>query len=480
MKHLNIGKCLIVTMGMMLVYMPVMAGNVAPYTFVGPDQIEVPAYRGSFKVPENRHNPASRHIEIHYVKFPALTDKPGYPIVYLSGGPGGSATGTAKGPRFELFMKMREQADVILFDQRGTGLSDALEDCELGPMLAMNEALTLNRLTNYLEHNIEICQPFWKEKGYDLNGYNTRESATDLVELARELGSEKLDLWGISYGTHLALATAKYHPEIVNKMILASTEGLNQTIKLPRYSDALLQRIDKLVASDPKAREKYPDWLDSLKLLLEQLETSPVTVTTHNPHDGKSFELVIGKLDIQLLLSYIILKNPDTIAQLPALVEAMRAGSFDAVAPMIAGIRFNFHHLNPMALAMDASSGIDHARWQQVQEQSNTAVLGRAANLPFPDINSVLGVKDLGDKFRAPLESDIPALFLAGTLDGRTYIEEQKIISDGFKNKIFITLEGAGHDLFMSSPEVGKAMLSFFRGEKLEPRTLDIGAPEFL
>ncbi len=480
MKLLKLSKMVIIATGIVLAYTPVIASNLEPYMFVGPESIEVSAYRGSFTVPENRNNPNSRHIEIQYVKFPALTDSPGNPIVYLSGGPGGSATGTAKGPRFELFMKMRKQADVILFDQRGTGLSDSLEDCKLGSVLAMDKALTPEGLVEYLVPKIEQCQNFWKEKGYDLKGYNTRESATDLVDLARELGSDKLDLWGISYGTHLALTTAKYHPEIINKMILASTEGLEQTIKLPRYSDALLQRIDDLVKADDKASIKYPDWRESLETLLQKLDDSPVIVNTKKPYDGKTFQLKIGKFDIQLLLSYIMLKNPDTIAQLPALVEAMHSGRFESVAPMVAGIRYYFHSLNPMALAMDAASGIEEDRWQRVKSQSETAVLWRAANFPFPDINAAIGVSDLGAEFRTPLWTDIPTLFFAGTLDGRTYIEEQKMVARGFSNKVFITLQGAGHDLFMSSPVVGDMMLEFLDGKKINSQYFNIGAPKFL
>src|SRR5690606_34826782 len=136
--------------------------------------------------------------------------------------------------------------------------------------------------------------------------------------------------------------------------------------------------------------------------------------------------------------------------------------------------------LNPMALAMDAASGIESARWQRVLEQSNAALMGRAANLPFPDINTAVAVDDLGATFRAPLQTDIPTLFLAGTLDGRTFIEEQKVVAEGFSQKAFITLQGAGHDLFMSSPEIGNMMLDFLNGKKPDSSSLDIGPPVFM
>ena len=90
------------------------------YTFVGPNKTEVQVKIGKFTVPENRSDKHSRKIELKYLVFPTTSQSPKSPIVYLAGGPGGSATGTAKGRRFPLFMKLREVSDVILFDQRGT------------------------------------------------------------------------------------------------------------------------------------------------------------------------------------------------------------------------------------------------------------------------------------------------------------------------------------------------------------------------
>src|SRR5690606_25292645 len=85
----------------------------------------VAAFRGSLLVPENRSNPDSRLITLAYVRFPSTSPEPGAPIVYLAGGPGGSGIGTAAGSRFPLFVALREVADVIAFDQRGTGQSTA-------------------------------------------------------------------------------------------------------------------------------------------------------------------------------------------------------------------------------------------------------------------------------------------------------------------------------------------------------------------
>jgi pimeloyl-ACP methyl ester carboxylesterase len=95
-----------------------------PYVFESGDKQKVDAELGHLFVPENRRNPNSRLIELVFVRFKSTAQKPGPPIVYLAGGPGGSGIAAARGSRFPLFMAMREIADVIAIDQRGVGLSN--------------------------------------------------------------------------------------------------------------------------------------------------------------------------------------------------------------------------------------------------------------------------------------------------------------------------------------------------------------------
>src|SRR5918997_754913 len=97
--------------------------KIKPYTFENSKGEKVPAEFGTLLVPENRSDPQSNLIELAFVRFKSTAKNPGPPIVYLAGGPGGSGIGTATGSRFPLFMALREIADVIAFDQRGTGHS---------------------------------------------------------------------------------------------------------------------------------------------------------------------------------------------------------------------------------------------------------------------------------------------------------------------------------------------------------------------
>ncbi|MEM8892591.1 MAG: alpha/beta hydrolase, partial [Bacteroidota bacterium] len=100
--------------------------KIRDYEFVSRNKDTVQAELGTFMVPEDRSNPDSREIKISFIRFKSTNPNPASPIVYLAGGPGGSGIQTARSARFDLFMKLREVADVIAYDQRGTGWSNSL------------------------------------------------------------------------------------------------------------------------------------------------------------------------------------------------------------------------------------------------------------------------------------------------------------------------------------------------------------------
>ncbi len=450
------------------------------YTFRAANGTEVKAERVTFTVPEHRDNPRSRSIELSFVRFPSTNPKPGSPIVYLAGGPGGSGVGTARGERFPLFMALREVADVIAFDQRGTGDSNHIPRCDAGTSYPLDQPLRAEAVQKLLLDQAKFCAKFWREAGVDLAGYTTWESAADLDELRRVLGAKKITLWGISYGTHLGLATIKRYPKIIDKAVFASIEDLHETVKLPALTEAYFTRLQAAIKAEPGAAQLFPDVRQSLQALLEALDKQPITVDIVQA-DGKPARLTLGKIDLQMLLSGMI-ADPSMAANIPAMVLALTMGENSAIAqPAYDYLRKDFgRYASGMAEAMDVASGISPARLSEMETQARTAVLGDWLNFPMPQLRGAYGMKDLGESFRAPFSADTPILFLSGTLDGRTYPESAAQTAARFPNAKHVLVENAGHNLFMLSPEITQTIVAFLEGRKLEHDRLVVPAPSFL
>lgn len=451
-----------------------------PYSFEAMDGTVVAAERGEFRVPENRSDPGSRAIKLAFVRFASTNPDPGPPIVYLAGGPGAPGVGTARRERFPLFMALREIADVIAFDQRGTGWSNDIPRCDTGDAYPLERPLERERMIAFARAHAQACARFWKDAGVDLSGYTTWENAADLDALRAALGADKLTLWGISYGTHLGLAAIKRYPERIHKAVLASVEDLDETVKLPALTDAYFARVQAAIDADAKAAAAYPDLAALMRRVYAALDAEPATVTVKTA-EGATTQLTFGKLDVQLLVSGMI-ADPPILAHLPAMFAGMAAGEHDQVGQVVYDrIRRDFGRFGTgMPEAMDVASGISAQRLRLVEKQARTALVGDMLNYPMPHLAGAYGVRDLGEAFRERIASDVPALFLSGTLDGRLYPESAAATAARFGRGTHVVIENAGHNLFMLSPQITETIVAFLKDEPIAHRRIVLPVPTFV
>ena len=98
-------------------------------------------------------------------------------------------------------------------------------------------------------------------------------------------------------------------------------------------------------------------------------------------------------------------------------------------------------------------------------------------NFPFMDICGAWGNPDLGPRFRAPVRSTVPVLFISGTLDAKTPPANAEEVRRGFPNGEHLIVEGAVHSdpLFLSSPRIAELMMAFMEGKPLA--TASVRAP---
>tara|TARA_R110002073_G_scaffold1688_3_gene11903 strand:- start:7444 stop:8925 length:1482 start_codon:yes stop_codon:yes gene_type:complete len=425
----------------------------------------IAAFHGTVLVPENRANPASRMIEVSYIRFPATGENPGSPIVYLSGGPGGSGSGTARGPRFPLFQEMRQHGDVIAFDQRGTGGSTELPRCVSSQLVSETQSISDAEYAAAYRRAVEECGVFWRERGVEIAGYTTRESVQDLAALRQHFGAEQISLWGISYGSHLALAALKDIPDQLDRVILASAEGLDQTVKLPAETDRYFTRLQAAIDTQPEAQTLYPDVAGLMRRVHARFEAEPMLVQVPQA-SGETRPFLLQRHNLQEFSSGLI-SDPQYAALLLMLYTELDAGQSN-LAVMLLQRFWSMGEpitLSAMPTAMDLASGIDAARLAEFERQAETGLIGGYLNFPMPQILGVWDGFDLGDEFRQPPHGDTPVLLLTGTLDGRTYPDSQAASVAGLSKVERIIVRNAGHNLFMTTPEVAEAMHRFMRGE---------------
>jgi pimeloyl-ACP methyl ester carboxylesterase len=256
--------------------------------------------------------------------------------------------------------------------------------------------------------------------------------------------------------------------------VLASAEGLDQTVKLPAETDAYFARLQAAIDADPETRAIFPEIAGLIRRVHDRFDENPVMVEA-DQRDGSTAPVLLTKETLQIITSRLI-ADPDSAMRVLRLYEALDAGRIEPVAGLLgylypAGAPITFE---AMPLAMDVASGVSEQRLALVEEQARTALLGAWLNFPMPQLKGSLGL-DLGEEFRAPPESDVPTLLLTGTLDGRTYPAEQAAAVAGLSALTQISVVNAGHNLFMTTPEVTEVIQRFMRQEEITAQ--DIVAP---
>jgi pimeloyl-ACP methyl ester carboxylesterase len=331
--------------------------------------------------------------------------------------------------------------------------------------LPLNVAPSRELALKELRENAKACIGYWRDvQRVDLTGYNSNESADDLEDLRKALGVPKISLWGISYGTHLAFATLRRHPESISRAILAGIEGPDHTYKLPSNIQRHLEDLAAVIKADPQIGKEMPDFLGLMKSVFDQLDAQPQTVEITDQRTKQKVRVVVNKFVMQ----YIVGNNIGTTvtANYPALFY--RASKGDFTNPAQVWLNTSRQEIgSAMSFMMDCASGQTAARREQIAREAKGTLLEDLFNFPFPEVCEEWKAPDLGDEFRSPLKSNVPVLFISGTLDARTPVSNAEEYRKGFTNSTHLIIDGAVHSdpLFLSTPQIKDGMMEFLRGQ---------------
>lgn len=443
-----------------------------PYAFETNAHGTIAAEIAWLDVPARHDQPDGARLQLRVVRLPASGGQSARaPIVYLAGGPGGSGVGTARGPRWPVFDRVRQHADVLLFDQRGTGLSGRIPECPYRHAFAPGQAATPDTYLAALSAVAARCVALWRSQGIDLDAYNTLDSAHDIEALRTALGVEQLSLWGMSYGTHLAMAMMREHGAHVDRAVLMGTEGPDDTLKLPLAADALLVRLSAAIRQDPGAEALDPDLAGTVRRLLATLEQTPGEGRARLSGSGV---ITIGRFDAELAIA-AALGRSQTARLLPMAIAAAEQGNYDVLAEFVHAVRDALGTFNAMPLATDIASGASSERLALIEHGERESLLGPALNFPLPGLAAGLGIRTLDAGFRTTLETAIPTLFISGSLDGRTPPANAEAAAAGFSHARHLLIDGAGHDdeLWLGHAQVPARIAAFFAGEATEDARLE-------
>jgi len=426
---------------------------------------------GKLTVFENRKTRTGRTIDLNIVVLPALDKKhKAEPLFDLAGGPGAASTDAADfwaGPGKE----DRRRHDVVLVDQRGTGQSNRLS--------IPQEKTTQHYLSEMypVEYVREMRHAL--EQHADLTKYTTSIAMDDLDDVRAWLGYDRINLFGLSYGTRAALVYMRQHPEHVRSAILMGVAPTD--LKMPlHHSESAARAMDLLLGEceqDADCHTAFPQIRDDWKNVLAQLEKQPARVEYSPPKSAAPLTVEIQR-DVFAEKIRTWMYDRDQAARIPLIIHHAAAGDFapflkQAIAPSIPDFVADGMYLSVTcaedvpfidqeeAARLNADNPFGNYR---VFQQTRACGMWPRAEIP-PD-------------FLEPVRSNAPVLIFSGNMDPVTPPKYAEEVAAFLPNSRHVIIPEGGHGPFgLSNADcIDRIAIEFL--DKSDAKNLDVSCVE--
>ncbi len=273
---------------------------------------------GRIGVPEDHARPDDRKIKIAYAVVKAKNGPSDEAVIYFSGGPGGGSL-NAGFMGFLANSPLTEDRDLVLFDQRGIQFSSALPDIGKGVYQAMAANTDMAGERKLIAKVLSEYRKKAEKKKIDLGAYNSFQNAKDVGLMMTELGYQKYDLFGISYGTRLARIIQDLYPEKVNAVILDSPNLMTDDFLVDRmrsYS-AAAEKTFRACERDENCSRSNPDLEAEYVAVIDKLKDEPIKVK------AKSGDFWMNAQDAVYFLRRQLYRT-DALERFPAFLNALK------------------------------------------------------------------------------------------------------------------------------------------------------------
>jgi len=200
------------------------------------------------------------------------------PITLIAGGPGQGAQDSW--PQLAAaFYAAQANREVYLIDQRGTGNSGAMV-CPTAPA-GTDFNMDLEEVKN-------AAQTCYERQDLPTQWFTTSVAVRDLDAVREALGIKQWNLYGVSYGSRVALHYLKRFPEHTRSVILDAVVPPEKPIgpELPIHAQQSLEALFDRCAADAGCNTAFSNLSDNTEALFKSLKTEPRRVRFENLSKG--------------------------------------------------------------------------------------------------------------------------------------------------------------------------------------------------
>lgn len=433
---------------------------------------------GTLTVPLDRSGALPGTVTLAVERVRASSNPGRRAVLTLAGGPGQAALPLAQDFASIMGAGLTDR-DLLVFDQRGTGASGPLQCTALLP----------GRSSGSLLSDAQRCA---NQLGLARADYTTAQSVDDIESIRQAAGYDKLTIYGVSYGTKVALQYAARHPDRVDGLILDSVVGQDGPDPFHRSTFAATRRVLSELCSGGDCRGITSNPTRDLARAVRRLAAKRLSGTVV---DGRGRHLRLSMDDVDLLqIALAGDVNPTLRAELPSSLHSALHGDRTPLLRLAARAE-GLNQING-ARPRQASGGDSDALfaatrceetafpWDRsadaitrLREAERAARSLSAATLSPFDRNAALGGELIPLCLGWPVASPpppapgplpaVPTLILEGQADLRTPLEDGQAVAAQIPGATVVAIPHTGHSVLGSDLSTcgANAVKAFFAGQ---------------
>jgi len=413
---------------------------------------------GDLSVPENPAEPGGRSISLRVARVSAINrHKQPDPLFVLAGGPGMAATTFYASAAFS-FERIHRDRDIVLVDQRGTGRSNplncTLDDDDLYRATDAQIAGDAKRCLTTLEKTARV------------EFYTTSVAVRDLDAVRVALGYQRINIYGVSYGTRVAQHYVRRFPDKARTVILDGVVppqlalGTATALNAENALSSILARC----AHDAECSKHFGDPAVAYHSLRAALQAHAVSVSLSDPTSGEPSKVEFTNYHLATVLrlgSY----TAEQAALLPLMLHGATAESANFIPLASQFLMVNRSYGDVVAYGMHNSvvCSEDVPFWDLAKvnrAELDKTFLGTAQLDGLKSICSIWPRGPVDPDFHTELHSDVPALLLSGGNDPVTPPADAEQAKRGFTHSMHVVIKGLGHGQ-LTAPCVDRVMARF-------------------
>ena len=410
-------------------------------------------------VPLDRTGVVPGTISLHVERLPALGVAKGV-MFLIAGGPGqGSAHSfdLSSPDNADFYRFLFPGYTIVAYDDRGAGASGLLR-CP-----SLERAFT----SESEQAAVSTCAD---ALGTTRAFYGTLEHAEDLEAVRASIAADKVGLWGVSYGTKLALAYAFVHPDRVDRLLLDSV--LPTDLPDPFFSNVLRAMPSTLstFCGGGACQAATSDLVGDVAAVANKLEATPVTGKVLQLNGSTRTERLAGEDLLSVIVDADL--NPGLAAVMPAVLHEARAGDLRPLLRI-----FELDSAGSAEAPEDLSSALFAATschdgpfpWQASTPIADRPALIQAAIAalpagsfgPFGNWAAKLGNAQFCLSWPTPSGGvtygngtvpNVPVLTVSGGFDMRTPTASATAVASLFPQGRVLVVPGVGHSVVTADP----------------------------